>query len=135
MKNTTTLIVQQFNLIIMEITKEQYEYALQRIEELLPIVTDEMPTSDPKVIELTLVSDIVEAYEKEHYPIGKPSIADIIKLAIEEKGITQRQLAKEIGISPSRISDYLNGRAEPTLKVAGALCSVLGIAPAVMLGL
>ena len=30
----------------MEITKQQYEYALNRIEELLPLVTDETPASD-----------------------------------------------------------------------------------------
>lgn len=43
----------------MEITKNQYEYALNRIEELLPLVTDEIPLSDPASIELEIVSDIV----------------------------------------------------------------------------
>ncbi len=56
----------------MEITKEQYEYALNRIEELLPLVTDETPADDKNAVELTLVSDVVEAYEKKHFPIGKP---------------------------------------------------------------
>ena len=54
------------------ITKEQYEFALNRIEELLPLVTDETPTNDKYAIELTLMSDIVEEYEKKYYPIGKP---------------------------------------------------------------
>ena len=31
----------------MEITKQQYEYALGRIEELLQLVTDETPTKTP----------------------------------------------------------------------------------------
>lgn len=48
----------------MEISKQQYEYALNRIEELLPLVTDEAPLSDVNAIELTIVSDVVEAYEK-----------------------------------------------------------------------
>ena len=52
----------------MEISKQQYEYALNRIEELLPLVTDETPASDKNAIELTIVSDVVEAYEKLHYP-------------------------------------------------------------------
>jgi HTH-type transcriptional regulator/antitoxin HigA len=53
---------------------------------------------------------------------------------LDEKKMTQKQLAMEIGISPSRISDYISGRAEPTLKVARLLCVTLGITPAAMLG-
>ncbi len=119
----------------MEFTKQQYEYALNRIEELLPLVTDETPASDKNAIELTVVSDGVEAYEKVHYPITKPSIGDLIRLSIEEKGMTQKQLAKELGVSPSRVSDYISGRAEPTLRIARAMCLILGIAPAAMLGI
>ena len=119
----------------MDISRDQYEYALNRIEELLPLVTDETPANDPHSIELTLVSDVVEAYEKIHYPIEKPSIGELISLSIEEKGMTQKELAKEIGVSPSRVNDYISGRAEPTLRIARAICIVLGITPAAMLGI
>ena len=61
-------------LLLMEITKDQYEFTLNRIEELLPLVTDETPANDKNAVELTLVSDVVEAYEKKYYPISKPSI-------------------------------------------------------------
>ena len=117
------------------ITKEQYEFALARIEELLPLVDDSTPVNDKNAVELTMMSDIVITYEKEHYPIEKPTVAELIKLSIEEKGITQKQLAKEIGVSPSRVSDYISGRSEPTLRIARLLCQILGIQPAAMLGL
>ena len=117
------------------ITKEQYEFALARIEELLPLVDDSTPANDKNEVELTMMSDIVITYEKEHYPIEKPTVAELIKLSIEEKGITQKQLAKEIGVSPSRVSDYISGRSEPTLTIARLLCQILGIQPAAMLGL
>lgn len=116
-----------------KITKEQYEFALERIEELLPLVTDETPANDKNAIELALMSDIVEDYEKKHYPIGKPSVAELIELSLENKNMTQKQLAVEIGISPSRINDYIAGRAEPTLKIARLLCHALNITPAAML--
>lgn len=119
----------------MDMSRQQYEYALNRIEELLPLVTDETPASDRNAIELAIVSDVVEAYEKLHYPIAKPTIGELISLSIEEKGMTQKQLAKELGVSPSRVSDYITGRAEPTLRIARALCVILGIAPAAMLGM
>lgn len=119
----------------MEFSKQQYEYALNRIEELLPLVTDETSPNDKNAIELTIVSDIVEAYEKIHYPIESPTIGELISLSIEEKGMSQKQLAQELGISQSRVSDYISGRAEPTLRIARAICLLLGIAPASMLGI
>lgn len=119
----------------MDISKKQYEYALDRIEELLPLVTDDTPSTDRNAIELAIVSDVVETYEKIHYPIATPTIGELISLSIQEKGMTQKQLAEELGISPSRVSDYISGRAEPTLRIARALCLTLGIAPAAILGL
>lgn len=119
----------------MEISKQQYDYALERIEELLPLVTDDTPADDKNAVELTIVSDVVEAYEKVHYPIATPTLGELIRLSIEEKGISQKELAKELGVSPSRVSDYITGRAEPTLRIARAICLALGIAPAAVLGL
>nr|WP_319400891.1 hypothetical protein [uncultured Carboxylicivirga sp.] len=57
-----------------EITKEEYENAKIRLEELLPITKDVNPEEDPLVAELIIVSDIIEAYEEEHYPIGPPTL-------------------------------------------------------------
>ena len=114
-------------------TKDQYEFALARIEELLPTVDDNIPANNKNAIELSVMSDIVIAYEKEHYPIEKPTVAELIEYSLYEKGMTQKQLAYEIGISPSRINDYISGRSEPTLKNAGLLCRVLNISPAAML--
>ncbi|MBO2525816.1 MAG: transcriptional regulator [Bacteroidetes bacterium] len=116
-----------------KITKEQYEFALARIEELLPLVNDDTPANDRNAIELTMMSDVVIDYEKEHFPIGKPSVAELIEMSLEEEGMTQKQLAQQIGISPSRINDYVTGRAEPTLKIARMLCRILKITPAEML--
>ncbi len=116
------------------VTKEKYEFALNRIEELLPLVTDETPVTDRNAVELALMSDIVIDYEKEHFPIEKPTVGDLITISLNEKGMTQRELAVLIGISPSRISDYVSGRSEPTLKIARSLCHTLNIAPAEMLG-
>ena len=113
----------------------RYEYALSRVEALLPLTGEDMPADDPVAMELAIMSDFVIAYEKEHYPIGKPTVAQLIQLSLEEKGITQKQLAQEIGVSPTRINDYVSGRAEPTLKIARLLCTTLGIAPALLLGM
>ena len=118
----------------MKVSKEQYEFAQNKIEELLPLVSDEMSANHPLAVELALMSDVVIAYEKEHFPIEKPTVAELIELMLAEKGMTQKQLAVQIGVSPSRISDYISGRAEPTLKIARLLCQILNIQPSAMLG-
>ncbi len=117
------------------VSKEQYEFALNRIEELLPLVDDNTPANDKNAVELSVMSDLVINYEKEHYPIGKPNVAELIQYSLGEIGMTQKQLAFEIGVSPSRVNDYISGRSEPTLKIARMLCQVLNISPAAILSL
>ncbi len=117
-----------------KITREQYEFALARVEELLPMVDDNTPANDKNAVELTMMSDVIISYEKEHFPINKLTVAELIESSLEEKGMTQKQLAGEIGVSPSRVNDYIAGRSEPTLKVARLLCQILNIPPAAILG-
>ena len=119
----------------MEITRQQYEFALARIEELLPIVDDQTAVTDRNAVELVLLSDIVIEYESIHFPIEKPTIAELMELALEERKMTQRELAREIGVSPSRLNDFMTGRAEPSLKIAKRICLTLGITASAMLGL
>jgi HTH-type transcriptional regulator/antitoxin HigA len=52
-----------------KVTKEQYKYALAKVETLLPLVDDNTPANDKKALELSLMSDIVIDYEKKHFPI------------------------------------------------------------------
>ena len=81
------------------ITENQYKLAQKRVEDLLPLVDDSTPLDDPKAVELMMMSDIVIDYEKEHFPIVKPSVADLIADGLKENHITQKQLAEELGIS------------------------------------
>ena len=112
----------------------QYRWALARIDELLKKVTDETPDDDPNSIELYLVSSLVEEYEDIHYPIGKPSLIDVLKLRMYEMGLSQAALAKTIGVSPSRVCDFLSGKSEPTIKIGRRISKELNIDPAIVLG-
>lgn len=116
------------------VSKEKYEFARQRIEELLPIVDGYDPNAK-EAVELALLSDIVIEYEKEYFPIEKPTVAELIANGLSEKEMTQKKLAEDLGVSPSRISDYINGKSEPSLKQASIICRILGIQPSAMLGL
>ena len=111
-----------------------YRAAMYRIDELLPLVNDNTPVDDPNYLELDMISDMVEEYEDAHYPISKPTLIDIIKLRLYEMGITQSKLAEILGLSISRVSEILNGKSEPSLKIGRELSRQLNIDPAVVLG-
>lgn len=51
------------------INDAQYKWALERVEELLPLVTDETPVNDPASIELELLSNLVADYSEAHFSI------------------------------------------------------------------
>jgi HTH-type transcriptional regulator/antitoxin HigA len=54
--------------------KVEYEAIMARVEELVEIVDDNTSQTDKNYIELDFLADLIVAYEKEHYPIGKPSL-------------------------------------------------------------
>ena len=112
----------------------QYEWAVARVEQLLPLVNDETPETDPHYIELVLLSNLVADYSEEHYSVGEPTLVETLKLRMYEMGLTQASLAKLIGVSPSRVCDYLSGKSEPTLKIGRIISKKLNISPAIVLG-
>lgn len=52
-----------------------------------------------------------------------------------ELHISQLKLSEILNISPSRVSEYLTGKSEPTLKVAREISKRLKIDASVVLGL
>ena len=112
----------------------QYEWAVNRVERLLLLVDDNTPLNDPNSIELELLSNLVADYSEEHYALGEPTLVDMLKLRMYEMGLNQKSLSKLIGVSPSRLSDYISGKCEPTLKVAREINRKLNIDANIILG-
>jgi len=112
----------------------QYNWAVKRVEELLPLVDDNTPLSDPNSIELEILSNLVADYSEQHFSLGEPSLSDVIKLRMYEMGINQVKLSELLEISPSRVSEYLTGKSEPTLPVARNISRKLDISASVVLG-
>ena len=54
----------------MEISYTKYKKALETLEVLLSKIDDNTPKESPEMINLIIASNIIEAYEEEHYPIG-----------------------------------------------------------------
>ena len=58
-----------------------YERALRRVEQLWA-----SPKGSPKGDELDVLVTLIEAYEKENYPIDLPDPIEAIKFRLEQKG-------------------------------------------------
>lgn len=112
----------------------QYKATLQRIEELLKVVGNDTPPTDPRFIELRLISDLVADYEELHYPVKPLTLAETIELRMYEMGLTRKNLSEMLNLSKSTISDILSGKREPTLKTARDISRKLNIDASVVLG-
>ena len=115
-------------------TEKEYNAIIERIEELLSN-PENIENQDAKgYLELNLLSDMVADYEETVHRILPPTLSDIIKLRMNEKGLNQKNLSELLGVSTSRISEYLNGKSEPTLKIAREISRKLDIDAAIVLG-
>lgn len=112
----------------------QYNWALARVEELLPLVPENAPSNDPKLIELELLSNLVADYSDAHFALGEPSLIDIIKLRMYEMGLNTKTLSTMIGVTPAKLRSYLSGKSEPTISVAREISRKLNVDASVILG-
>ena len=115
-------------------TEKEYNAIVGRVEELLQN-PDNIENRDAKGhVEFNLLSDLVADYEERHYPVKKPSLIGVIKLRMAEMELNQKRLSELLGVSTSRVSEYLNGKSEPTLKVAREISVKLNIDASIVLG-
>lgn len=117
----------------LSISKEQYTYAVKRVKALLLAVNETTASDDDSRVELELMTEVVARYEESHERIEGLSVAELIRYGLEKKKMTQRALAASLGVRYNRISDFLRGRSEPNLSMAGKICKILDIPTDVML--
>ena len=108
--------------------------ALDCIEELLKVCSNETPATDKNMLELDLISDLVADYEEEHYPVEAPTMVELIKLRMYEMGLTKKALAEMLGLSIASINKIITGKGEPSLQTGREISRKLNIDPAIVLG-
>ena len=115
--------------------KIQYDWAVSRVESLLPLVDEDTPATDSNRIELELLSNLVADYSDEHFDIGEPDFLTTLRSRLSERHLSQKDAAVLIGISPSKLSEILNGKVQPTLNQAKTISREFDILPSLILGL
>lgn len=102
-------------------TKADHKRALKEIEALMSA-----KFGTPEGDRLDVLVTLVEAYEREHYPIDLPDPVEAIKFCMEQSGLTVKDLEPMIGKS-NRVYEILNHTRPLTLAMIRRLHSGLGI--------
>jgi len=82
---------------------------------------------------LDVLTDLVESYEAQHESIPDASEADVLRELLRGRGLSQPQLAKQVGIAQSTISAVLSGARSLTKEQVIALARFFNVSPAAFL--
>jgi HTH-type transcriptional regulator/antitoxin HigA len=108
-------------------SERDYRRAMKEIERLM----DARPnTADGD--RLDVLTTLVVAWEEKHHGIDKPDPIEAIRFAMEQRGLTRRDLEPLIG-SRARVAELLNGKRSLTLPMIRRLHKTLGIAADVLI--
>jgi len=80
----------------------------------------------PEGDRLDVLTTLVEAYEREHFPMDQPDAVDAIKFRMEQSGLTVKDLEPVIG-RKNRVYEILSRRRPLTLRMIEGLHTKLGI--------
>ena len=108
-------------------TESDYEQALRRVEELWG-----SPRGTAEGDELDVLATLVEAYEREHYPIDLPDPIDAIKFRLEQTGKSFGALIGIIG-QRTRVYEVMRGDRPLSLNMIRKLHEDLEIPAEVLI--
>lgn len=115
--------------------EQQYKAMMARIDQIFFETDENTPADDPRILELDLLSSLVEEYEQEHFPIEAPSLKDSLNARLQENHWTQKELAGVLGMTAARLNSILSGKCNPTFEQARVISARLDIDPAIVLAL
>ena len=101
------------------ITHENYKNSLVRLKWLIYMAD----THKTKIYEaeITELSDGLEIYELNNFPIEEPNPIELVKFHLERLSCSSKRLAKEIGISHSHFLRIINKDVDLTKKMSKKL--------------
>lgn len=108
-------------------SEADYQAALAQIESLW-----DAPDGSDEADQLELLSMLVEAYEKAHFPIDVPDPIEFLNYVMESRGLTRKDLEPFIG-PRGRVSDILNRVRPLTLDMIRRLSAGLGLPASVLI--
>jgi HTH-type transcriptional regulator/antitoxin HigA len=100
---------------------EDYRAALKEAETLMSATP-----GSPEGERLDVIVTLIEAYERKHYALDLPDPVEAIKFAMENRGLSAKDLQPMIG-RLNRVYEVLSRKRPLTLKMVWRLHKGLGI--------
>ena len=92
---------------------------------------DERPWNQDDKDYVDVLSNLIEAYEAEHYKFERVSDTAMLEFLIEAKGVTQAQAAKECRIAESTMSELLAGKRKMSRNHIAKFAAYFHVGPGV----
>ena len=102
-------------------TKADYKAALEIVDSLMGA-----QARTPEGDRLDVLVTLIEAYERQHFPMDLPDAVEAIKFRMEQQGLIAKDLEPMIGRS-NRVYEVLNRKRGLTLSMIQKLHAGLGI--------
>ncbi len=107
--------------------ERDYEGALRRVELLW-----NSPKGSAGHDEVDVLATLIEAYEREHYPVDMPDPVEAIQFRLEQEGKDARALIGVIG-GRSRVHEVLRRKRPLSIQMIRALHVKFGIPASVLI--
>jgi HTH-type transcriptional regulator/antitoxin HigA len=78
---------------------------------------------------LLILGNLIEEYENKHHSVEDRPAHEMLRAAIEAKGVTQNEVSKATGIPNSTISELLSQKREFNRAHIEKLCAYFGLGP------
>lgn len=108
-------------------TERDYNDVLMEIEHLMGA-----NLNTPEGDKLDILTTLVEAYEKKHYPIEPPDPIEAIVHEMESRGLSGKDLESYLG-TYDHVSEILNRKRSLSLEMIRKLQQGLGISAEVLI--
>jgi HTH-type transcriptional regulator / antitoxin HigA len=105
---------------------------LQEAQKVMDRLLARGELDDGAAMYLDALSDLVAAYEDEHYAIGPASDAEMLRHLMDAKGVTQAQLSRDAAIPKSTISEVLAGKKPFSRQVVRKLADYFKVDASVL---
>ena len=102
-------------------TPDDHEKAIVRIAQIMTA-----SPGTPEEDELDILTTLVDAYERKHFPMDAPDPITAIRFRMEQQGLTRKDLEPFLG-SRARVSEVLSGKRRLNLTMVRRVRSGLGI--------
>jgi len=96
---------------------------------LFQLTAKAAPTNDEEEA-IELLTLLIERYESEHYALPDASPADVLRFLLDQSGLTQRDVAEELG-SETTVSLVLSGKRQLTRDHIARLSQRFHVSPSV----